>query len=109
MRNALITATALVTLTFAGCHSEEQKQADLTAAYQTANSQYQKDCSATPTDQDANAIVGAALGSKPSPQQQTAIDQHQHEAEVRKTSPHCKELDENRDSLTRQMLLPQSK
>jgi outer membrane murein-binding lipoprotein Lpp len=109
MRQAIVAATALVSLTFAGCHSEEQKQADLSAAYQTVNSQYQKDCSATPTDQDANAIVGTALGSKPSPQQQSAIDQHQHEAEVRKTSPHCKELDEKRDSLTRQMLLPQSK
>ena len=109
MRKAIVATTALFALIFAGCQSEEQKQADLSAAYQTANSQYQKDCSGTPSDQDANAIVGAALGSKPSPQQQTAIDQHQQEAEALKNSPHCKELDEKRNSLTRQMPLPQNK
>jgi len=35
----------------------------------------------------------AALGNKPSPQQQASIDQRQREAEARKNSPHCKELD----------------
>ena len=108
MRQAIAAVTVFVALALAGCQSKEQKQADLSAAYQTANAQYQKDYSATPSDQDANAIVGAALGSKPSPQQQSAIDQHQHEAETRKSSPHCKDLDAKRDSLTQQMLLPQN-
>jgi hypothetical protein len=94
-------------LAFAGCKSKQQKQADLSAEYQTANAQYQKDCSATPSDQDANAIVGAALGNKPSPQQQASIDQRQREAEARKNSPHCKELDAKRSDLTKQMLTNQ--
>ena len=108
MRKAIVIVVAFVALTVAGCKTKQQKQADLSAEYQTANAQYQKDCSATPSDQDANAIVGAALGSKPSPQQQAAIDQRQREAEARKNSPHCKELDAKRDELTRQMLTPQN-
>ena len=106
MRKAAAAVVTFSVLTFAGCKSQEQKHAELSAAYQTANAQYQKDCSATPSDQDANAIVGAALGSKPSPQQQSGIDQRQREAEARKNSPHCKELDAKRDDLTKQMLTP---
>jgi outer membrane murein-binding lipoprotein Lpp len=105
MRKAVAVVTFAV-LTFAGCESQEQKHTDLSAAYQEANAQYQKDCSAAPSDQDANAIVGTAFGSKPSPQQQSAIDQRQREAEARKNSPHCKELDAKRDDLTKQMLMP---
>ena len=106
MRKAIAIVVTLAALTLAGCKSKQQKQADLSAEYQTANAQYQKDCSATPSDQDANTIVGAALGSKPSPQQQSGIDQRQREAEARKNSPHCKELDAKRDDLTKQMLTP---
>src|ERR1019366_5386102 len=106
MRKAVAAVVTFSVLTVAGCKSQEQKHAELSAAYQTANAQYQKDCSATPSDQDANAIVGAALGSKPSPQQQSGIDQRQREAEARKNSPHCKELDAKRDDLTKQMLTP---
>ena len=105
MRKAVI-VIAFAALTLAGCKSQEQKHAELSAAYQTANVQYQKDCSSAPSDQDANAIVGTAFGSKPSPQQQAGIDQRQREAEARKNSPHCKELDAKRDDLTKQMLTP---
>jgi outer membrane murein-binding lipoprotein Lpp len=108
MRKAVAAVVTFAVLTFAGCKSQEQKHAELSAEYQTANAQYQKDCSATPSDQDANAIVGAALGSKPSPQQQAGIDQRQREAEARKNSPHCKELDAKRDDLTKKMLTQQS-
>jgi hypothetical protein len=108
MRRAIAIIVAFVALTFAGCKSKQQKQADLSAEYQTVNTQYQKDCSATPSDQDANAIVGTAFGNKPTPQQQAAIDQRQREAEARKNSPHCKELDAKRDDLTKQMLSPQN-
>jgi outer membrane murein-binding lipoprotein Lpp len=105
MRKAVI-AIAFAGFMLAGCKSQEQKHADLSTEYQTANAQYQKDCSAAPSDQDANAIVGTAFGSKPSPQQQAGIDQRQHEAETRKNSAHCKELDAKRDDLTKQMLTP---
>jgi outer membrane murein-binding lipoprotein Lpp len=108
MRKAVAAVVTFAMLTFAGCKSQEQKHADLSAEYQTANAQYQKDCSATTSDQDANAIVGAALGSKPSPQQQAGIDQRQREAEARKNSSHCKELDAKRDDLTKKMLTQQS-
>ena len=108
MRKASVIVVALVTLTFAGCKSKEQKIAALNSEYQTVNAQYQKDCSASPSDQDWNAIVGAALGSKPSPQQQAGIDQRQRDAEARKNSPHCKELDAKRDELTKQMLAAQN-
>ena len=108
MRKAVAIVVAFVTLTFAGCKSKEQKIEALTSEYQTVNAQYQNDCSASPSGQDANAIVGAALGSKPSPQQQAGIDQRQHEAEARKNSPHCKELDAKRDELTKQMLATQN-
>jgi outer membrane murein-binding lipoprotein Lpp len=108
MRKTIVIVVAFIALTFAGCKSKEQTRADLSAAYQTANAQYQKDCSASPSDQDANVIVGAALGSKPSPQQQTGIDQRQHEAEARKNSSHCEELDAKRDELTKQMLAAQN-
>ena len=108
MRKAIAVIALFFTLALAGCQSQKQKQADLSAAYQTATDQYRKDCSAPPSDQDANAIVGAALGSKPSPQQQSAVDQRLREAEDRKSTPHCKELDAKRDSLTKQMLLPQN-
>jgi outer membrane murein-binding lipoprotein Lpp len=106
MRKAVASVVTFAVLTFAGCKSQEQKHADLSTEYQTANAQYQKDCSAAPSDQDANAIVGTAFGSKPSPQQQAGIDQRQHEAETRKNSAHCKELDAKRDDLTKQMLTP---
>jgi len=106
MRKAVAAVVTFAVLTFAGCKNQEQKHADLSAAYQTANAQYQKDCSVAPSDQDANAIVGTAFGSKPSPQQQAGIDQRQREAEARKNSPHCKELDAKRDDLTKQMLTP---
>jgi len=107
MRKTVVIVVAFVVLTIAGCKSKEQRRADLSAAYQAANALYQKDCTATPSGQDANAIVGAALGSKPSPQQQAAIDQRQREAEARKNSPHCKELDAKRNDLTKQMLANQ--
>lgn len=107
MRKATI-AIALFLLTLAGCKSKEQRQADLSSQYQVANALYQKDCSVATSDQDANAIVGAALGGNPSPQQQAAINQRQHEAEARKSSPHCKELDDKRNDLTKQMLMPQN-
>ena len=103
MRKTAI-AIALVALTLAGCKSKQQKIQDLSVAYQTANASYQKDCSTSPSDQDAKAIVGSAFGNKPSPQQQAGIDQRQHEAEARKNSPHCKELEAKRDDLTQKML-----
>jgi outer membrane murein-binding lipoprotein Lpp len=106
MRPAVVIVIAFSVLTLAGCKSKEQKHEDLNAEYQMANAQYQKDCTATPSDQDANAIVGAALGSKSSPQQQAGIDQRQREAEARKNSPHCKELDAKRADLTKKMLAP---
>ena len=108
MRKTIVIVVAFVALTLAGCKSKQQKQADLSAEYQTANAQYQTDCSVTPSDQDANAIVGTAFGSKPSPQQQAGIDQRQREAEARKNSPHCKELDAKRDDLTKKMLALQN-
>jgi hypothetical protein len=91
-----------------GCESKQQKSAALNAEYQTVNAQYQKECSASPSDQDANAILGGGLGSKPSAEQQAGIDQRQREAEARKNSPHCKELDAKRDDLTKKMLALQS-
>ena len=106
MRKAIAIVVTLAALTLAGCKSKQQKQADLSAEYQTANAQYQKDCSAKTSDQDANAIIGGAFGNKPSPQQQAAIDQRQREAVARKNSPNCKELDAKRDDLTKQMLTP---
>jgi len=107
MRNTFVIVVAFFALTLFGCKSRQQKQADLSAEYQAANAQYQKDCSAQTSDQDANAIVGGAFGNKPSPQQQSVIDQRQREAEVRKNSPHCKELDAKRNDLTKQMLANQ--
>jgi Flp pilus assembly protein TadD len=109
MRKAIVIVGVFValTLTVAGCKSKQQKQADLSAEYQTANAQYQKGCSAKTSDQDANAIVGGAFGNKPSPQQQSGIDQRQREAEALKSSPHCKELDAKRNDLTKQMLANQ--
>ena len=107
MRKAIAIIVASAALTVAGCKSKQHKQADLSAEYQTANAQYQKDCSAKTSDQDANAIVGGAFGNKPSPQQQSEIDQRQREAEALKNSPHCKELDAKRDDLTKQMLANQ--
>jgi outer membrane murein-binding lipoprotein Lpp len=108
MRKAIVIVATFAALTLAGCKSKQQKQADLSAEYQTANAQYQTDCSVTPSDQDAKAIVGTAFGSKPSPQQQAGIDQRQREAEARKNSPHCKELDAKRDDLTKKMLALQN-
>src|ERR1039458_5651281 len=107
MRRAIVIVVAFVALTVAGCKSKQQKQADLSAEYHRANAQYQLAYSVRPSDQDANAVVGAALGSKPSPEQQAGIDQRQREAEARKNSPHCKELDAKRDDLTKQMLTNQ--
>ena len=106
MRPIVAVVIAFTILSFAGCKSKEQKNEDLNAEYQTANAQYQKDCSTSPSDQDANAIVGTALGSKPSAQQQAGIDQRQRLAEARKNSAHCKELDAQRDELTKKMLAP---
>jgi len=106
MRKAVAAVVTFAVLTFAGCKSQEQKHADLSAEYQTANAQYQKDCSVTTSDQDANAIIDGAFGNKPSPQQQAAIDQRQREAVARKNSPNCKELDAKRDDLTKQILTP---
>ena len=106
MRKAVAAVVTFAVLTFAGCKSQEQKHAELSTEYQIANAQYQKDCSATTSDQDANAIIGGAFGNKPSPQQQSAIDQRQREAVARKNSPNCKELDAKRDDLTKQMLTP---
>jgi outer membrane murein-binding lipoprotein Lpp len=108
MRKTVAVIVAIAALAIAGCESKEQKSEKLSAEYLAANAQYQKNCSAYPSDQDANAIVGAALGSSPSPQQQTAINQHQREAEARKNSPHCKELDAKRDDLTKKILATQS-
>jgi outer membrane murein-binding lipoprotein Lpp len=107
MRKTVVIAVAFIALTLAGCKSKQQKQADLSAEYQTANAQYQKDCSAKTSDQDANAIIGGAFGNKPSPQQQSEIDQRQREAEALKSSPRCKELDAKRNDLTKQMLANQ--
>jgi outer membrane murein-binding lipoprotein Lpp len=106
MHKAVAAVVTFAVLMFAGCKSQEQRHADLSAEYRTANTQYQKDCSATTSDQDANAIIGGAFGNKPSPQQQSAIDQRQREAEARRNSPHCKELNAKRDELTKQMLTP---
>ena len=108
MRKAVVVIVAIAALAIAGCESKEQRNEKLNADYQAANTQYQKDCSAHPSDQDANAIVGAALGSSPSPQKQAAINQHQREAEARKNSPHCKELDAKRDDLTKKILATQN-
>jgi len=108
MRKTVAVILAIATLTIAGCESKEQKNEKLNAEYQAANAQYQKECSADPSAQDANAIVGAALGNSPSPQQQAAINQHQRDAEARKNSPHCKELDAKRDELTKKLLAMQS-
>jgi outer membrane murein-binding lipoprotein Lpp len=108
MRKAVVVIVAIAALAIAGCESKEQKNEKLSAEYQAANAQYQKECSANPSDQDANAIIGAALGSRPSPQQQAAINQHQREAEARKNSPHCKELDAKRDDLTKKILATQN-
>ena len=105
MRPVIVIAIALATLTISGCKSKEQKSQDLTAAYQVANAAYQKDCSASTSDQDGKAIVGSAFGNKPSPQQQAVIDQHQRDAEIRKSSPHCKELEAQRDDITKKMLV----
>ncbi len=104
MRPVAAVVIAFTVFTIAGCKSKEQKNEDLKAEYQTVNAHYQKDCSTATSDQDANAIVGAALGSKPSPEQQAGIDQRQREAETLKNSPHCKELDAKRDELTKKML-----
>jgi outer membrane murein-binding lipoprotein Lpp len=108
MRKAAAIVVAFAVLTLAGCKSKEQRNENLNAEYQAANAQYQKECATNPSDQDANAIVGAALGSSPSPQQQAAINQHQREEEVRKNSPHCKELDAKRDDLTKKILAAQN-
>jgi hypothetical protein len=107
MRKAAAIVVAFSILTLAGCKSKELRNENLNAEYQAANAQYQKECAANPSDQDANAIVGAALDSSPSPQQ-AAINQHQHEAEARKNSPHCKELDAKRDDLTKKILAMQN-
>lgn len=104
MRSVVVVVIAFAALTITGCKSQLQKNSDLNAEYQAANAQYQKDCSASPSDQDANAILGGALGSKPSPEQQAGIDQRQREAEARKNSAHCKELDAKRAELTKKML-----
>jgi outer membrane murein-binding lipoprotein Lpp len=105
MRPVVAIVIAFAALTIAGCQSKQQKREDLSAEYQGINTQYQKDCTATVSDQDANAVVGAALGGKTSPQQQVGIDQRQREAEARKSSPHCKELEAKRDDLTKKMLV----
>ena len=105
MRPVIAIVIALATLTVSGCQSKEQKNQDLTAAYQAANAAYQKDCSVSTSDQDGNAIVGSAFGNKPSPQQQAAIDQRQHDAEARKNSPHCKQLEAQRDDITKKMIV----
>jgi hypothetical protein len=108
MRPAVIAILALTSVSFVGCKSKQEQLTELNAQLGTLNAQYQTDCSASSSDQDANAIVGAALGSKLSPQQQAAIDQRQHEAEARKNSPHCKEVDAKRDELTKKMLATQN-
>ena len=105
MRQALVIVSAFAALLLSGCKSKEQKSQDLTASYQAANAAYQKDCSASTSDQDGKAIVGSAFGNKPSPQQQAVIDQHQRDAEARKSSPHCKELEAQRDDVTKKMLV----
>ncbi|MHB1702194.1 MAG: hypothetical protein ACYCSN_19075 [Acidobacteriaceae bacterium] len=107
MRKTVAVIVAIAAFIPTGCKSKEQKIEDLNAAYQTANAQYQKDCSTSPSADDGTAILGAALGNKPSPQQQAAIDQRQREADARKNSPHCKELDNKRDDLARKMLAAQ--
>jgi outer membrane murein-binding lipoprotein Lpp len=106
MRPVVVIVIAFVAITITGCQSKQQKHEDLSAEYQTVNAQYQKDCTATVSDQDANAVVGAAMGGKTSPQQQAGIDQRQREAEARKGSAHCKELESKRDDLTKKMLVP---
>jgi hypothetical protein len=98
-----------ITLTLTGCKSNEQRYADLTTEYQTANTQYQKDCSISTSDLDAKAITGGAFGNAPSPQQQAGIDQRQHEAEARKNSAHCKDLEAKRDNVTKRMLATQNR
>jgi hypothetical protein len=108
MRKTAI-AIAFVALTLAGCKSKEQKYADLNSEYQIANTQYQKDCSISLSDQDAKAITGGAFGATPSPQQQAGINQRQHEAEARKNSPHCKDLEAQRDNVTKEMLAIQNR
>jgi hypothetical protein len=108
MRKTAI-AIAFVALALAGCKSKEQKYADLNTEYQTANTQYQKDCSVSLSDQDAKAITGGAFGATPSPQQQAGINQRQHEAEARKNSPHCKDLEAQRDNVTKEMLAIQNR
>jgi hypothetical protein len=108
MRNTTAVFVVIAALAIAGCESKEQRNEKLSAEYQAADAQYQKECAAIPSDQDANAIIGAALGSRPSPQQQAAINQHQREAEARKNGPHCKELDAKRDDLTKKNLATQN-
>jgi hypothetical protein len=108
MRNTVAVIVAIAALAIAGCESKEQRNEKLSAEYQAADAQYQKECAANPSDQDANAIIGAALGSRPSPQQQATINQHQREAEARRNSPHCKELDARRDDLTKKILATQN-
>ena len=105
MRQALVIVVAFAALVLSGCKSKEQKSQDLTAAYQVSNAAYQKDCSASTSDQDGKAIVGSAFGNTPSPQQQAVIDQHQRDVEARKSSPHCKELEAQRDDITKKMLV----
>ena len=105
MRPAVVIVIAFAALAMSGCKSKEQKSQDLSAAYQAANAQYQKDCSASTSDQDGAAIVGSAFGNKPSPQQQAGINQRQRDAEARKNSPHCKELETKRDDITKKMLV----
>ncbi len=109
MRPLTAVVIASVALTLTGCQSKEQKYADLNAEYQTANTQYQKDCSVSPSDQDAQAITGGAFGSTPSPQQQAGINERQHEAEARKNGPHCKDLQTQRDNVTKKLLATQSR
>ena len=105
MRQAFVIVLAFFALALSGCKSKEQKNQDLAAAYQVANAAYQKDCSASTSDQDGKAIVGSAFGHKPSPQQQADIEQRQRDAEARKSSPHCKELEAQRDDITKKMLV----
>ena len=108
MRNTTAVFVAIAALAIAGCESKEQRNETLSAEYQAADAQYQKVCAANISDQDGNAIIGAALGSSPSPQQKAAINQHQREAEARTNSPHCKELDAKRDDLTKKILATQN-
>ena len=108
MRNTVAILVAFAVITLAGCKSKQDQLTELNAQFDALNAQYQKDCSATTSGQDANAIIGGAFGNKPSPQQQSAIDQRQREAEARKNSPHCKELDAKRDELAKKMLATQN-